>query len=163
MSDPTDSAKKDCGCKRSWGIVVVSVIFGMLLLLSINASLTATDGAVFCGSCHVMSEAVVTHRMSVHAKFACNECHLPADMQSRLPNKAAYGFHDVMTNTFGKIDHRIFATQKTKDIVQGNCRRCHEASTMTVDMTAKPYCTDCHRQVPHMRTMPIANREAGDV
>lgn len=163
MSQPTDSAKNDCSCKCRWGVVVVSIIFGMLLLFSVNASLTATDGAAFCGSCHVMSEATLTHKMSAHAKIACNDCHLPAQLQGRLPSKAAYGMHDVMTNAFGRIDNRIFATQLTKDIVQSNCRRCHEATTMTVDMTAKPYCTDCHRQIPHMRSLPIAKREAADV
>jgi cytochrome c nitrite reductase small subunit len=46
----------------------------------------------------------------------------------------------------------IRASQKTRDIIQSNCIRCHQATVETVMMGPQPfdrYCWDCHRDVSH--------------
>lgn len=148
---------------RKWLLPLATFVVGVFAVVGAQAALKSTDEASFCGSCHVMSEAVWTHKMSVHAKQACNECHLPYNLASRLPYKAALGMGDVFTNTFGNTADVIHASQNMKDVIQENCRRCHYPTTMEVNMTVKPYCTDCHRSVPHMNKLPIDRRMAADV
>ncbi len=65
--------------------------------------MTATDQALFCGSCHSMSEAALTHKRSPHAKFACNECHAPHNLAAKLPFKAKEGARDIYSTTLGTI------------------------------------------------------------
>ncbi|SHN56956.1 cytochrome c3 family protein [Desulfovibrio litoralis] len=158
---PNDAVPKKN--KRRLGLVFLSMCVGMLVLVVAHVSLKATDSAPFCGSCHVMSDAVVTHRMSLHAKLDCNDCHLPVNFTERMINKTIFGFHDFTAFHFSAVESPIFSSQKTKDIVQANCVRCHTESTRNVNMNSKPYCVDCHRQVPHMRTLPISKRKVGDV
>jgi cytochrome c nitrite reductase small subunit len=50
-----------------------------------------------------------------------------------------------------------------KTIINDNCIRCHSATVSNVNMTAKAYCTDCHRTVPHMNRRPLSERRAADV
>lgn len=133
-----------------------------LLLAGAVFAMKTTDSRPFCGSCHVMAEAAWTHRQSTHAKLACNECHAPAGLAEKLPFKARAGTHDIVVNTFGSPD-MIHSGQDTKAVVQQNCKSCHTATNMnTASMDAKPSCTDCHRNIRHMRAKPIAQREVAD-
>ena len=79
-----------------------------------------------------------------------------------MPFKAATGLHDIRVDKFGTVADVIHATKDTKDVVQANCRRCHYPTTMDVAMDVKPYCTDCHRSVPHNSKLPISKRKAAD-
>lgn len=143
--------------------VVVAFIVGVVFILGTQQAISGTDGAAFCGSCHAMSEAVWTHSMSVHAKQACNECHTPHAIATKLPFKAQIGLHDIYVNTTGNVPDDIQASKSTKDVIQANCVRCHYATIRDVNMTTKQYCTDCHRSVPHMNKLPIDRRKAADV
>ena len=150
----------------STGVVLTALTFfviGAFAMSSVSLGMKATDEAVFCASCHVMSEAAWTHSQSVHAKLACNECHAPYDIVPKLPFKVAAGSRDIYDNFFSRVADVIHATPQTKDVVQENCRRCHTMTTSTVAMDAKPYCTDCHRAVPHNSKSPVASRRASDV
>jgi cytochrome c nitrite reductase small subunit len=125
-------------------------------------AMKTTDRRIFCGSCHVMNEAAWTHKTSSHANLACNECHAPANLAAKLPFKAVAGTRDILVNTFGSPD-AIHTNQKTRDVVNANCRSCHAITNMNVaSMEAKPYCTDCHRNVHHLRTQPISKRKVAD-
>lgn len=125
---------------------------------ALGFAMKATDQPAFCGSCHVMAEAVRTHKASVHAKQACNECHAPENLAGKVPFKAATGTNDVFVNTFGRIKDAVHADKNMKDTVQKNCLRCHSSTTMNVNLEVKQYCADCHRQVPHMNKMPMSKR-----
>lgn len=157
LDKPTSGSGK--GWKYLFG---VGVLAGVLLLSGASFTMQATDQAAFCGRCHVMAEAAWTHKKSVHAKQTCNECHAPHNLAAKMPFKARAGTHDIMVNTFGKPDDVIHATNSTKEVVQANCRRCHEAATMDVSMNVKANCTDCHRNVPHFKRIPIDKRTAAD-
>lgn len=140
----------------------IAFVIGAFAILAAQQAISGTDGASFCGSCHSMSEVVWTHKQSVHAKQNCNECHTPYNIASKLPYKAAVGFHDVYVNTFSNVPDNIMATQSMKDVIQANCVRCHYSTVTEVNMTVKPYCTDCHRSIPHMNKLPIDRRKAAD-
>ncbi len=149
-----------------WGIPFVAVCFfiiGMLSMSSASLGMKATDEAVFCASCHVMSEAAWSHSQSVHAKLACNECHAPHNIISKIPFKAVAGSTDIYKNFFTQVKDVIHASEKTKDVVQENCRRCHYMTNSKVAMDVKPYCVDCHRSIPHISKSPVASRRASDV
>ena len=81
----------------------------------------------------------------------------------KLPYKTSIGLHDIHVNTSETIPNLIHAREKMKDVIQENCRRCHVATTMTVAMDVKQYCTACHRAVPHNKKLSIDRRKAADV
>ncbi len=151
--------------KKSPGIplttVLVILLMGIALTAGAGFSMKATDQAQFCGSCHVMYEAVRTHQHSVHAKLDCNECHTPDPFVSKMTFKSYAGMKDMYRNALGQVYDVIHATDRTKDVVNDNCTRCHAMTTLNVE-TVKPYCTDCHRQVPHLSKLPVAQRRVAD-
>lgn len=69
-----------------------------------------------------MEQAARTHKLSPHAKLACNECHAPAALLSKLPFKAKEGARDFYMNTLGDVDLPIVAGMATKDVVNANCK-----------------------------------------
>jgi cytochrome c nitrite reductase small subunit len=151
------------GNKGKWTAALLSFAAGMIAVVGIGLAVKGTDQAAFCVSCHAMSEAAWMHRQSLHAQFDCNECHTPAAIPAKLPYKAKVGLHDLSVNSFREVPDLIHTRQEMKDVIQANCRRCHAATVMNVAMDVKPYCTDCHRSVPHNKNLPIDRRKAADV
>jgi cytochrome c nitrite reductase small subunit len=143
-------------------LILAGIFLGVVLYGGFAFSMKATDQARFCGNCHTMAEFVRTHQMSGHAKQACNECHLPAGGMGRYLFKARSGAGDVMVTAFGTVADVIHATENTKRVVNDNCRRCHSTTVMNVAIDAKPSCTDCHRNTPHMSKIPISMRSAAN-
>ncbi len=145
-----------------------TMILGILVLVAIlyavaGFSMKATDQPEFCGSCHVMYEAVRTQQNSMHANLDCNECHTPENLTEQMPFKTWTGLKDMYQNTFGDIQDVIHASDKTKKVVNENCESCHTMTALNVDsLEAKQYCADCHRQVPHFQKSPIAQRRVAD-
>ncbi len=149
--------------RGKWSVALTAFVVGIAATVGVSLAMKGTDQSMFCASCHVMSEAAWTHKNSVHADLACNECHLPSPLAPRLPYKAQVGLNDFYVNTFRDVADVIHATPDMKNVIQENCRRCHYSTTMTVAMNVKTYCTDCHRSVPHQSKLPIDRRMAGDV
>ena len=136
---------------------------GVLVLAGLAWGMRVTDARPFCSSCHIMEQAARTHKLSPHAKLACNECHAPTALLSKLPFKAKEGARDFYMNTLGDVDLPIVAGMATKDVVNANCKACHFATNENVaSMDAKPYCVDCHRSAQHMRMKPISTRMVAD-
>ena len=68
---------------------------------------------------------------------------------------------DVLGNIQGR-DVPIPPAKKHRDIVNQNCINCHApVNAKVASMAVKPYCTDCHRSVAHMRLNPISERTVG--
>lgn len=147
---------------RGWRVAVLAGLAGVALTFGAGLAMVSTDRAGFCGSCHAMSEAVLTHAQSVHAELSCNECHAPSNLMAKLPFKAAAGAKDVYANTLGSIPDLIHPQGNTLEVVQANCVRCHTATVMNVNMTSKDTCMSCHRHVPHTPKKPISTRKAAD-
>ncbi len=142
----------------------IAMLLLAVLVLGVGAAYTmqATDQARFCGSCHVMEEAAMTHKRSLHAKLACNECHAPYDLAAKIPFKMESGSSDIKDNTFKNFHDVILAGKAHKDVINANCMRCHAPAVQKVAMDSKPYCVDCHRSIPHKRSAPISSRKVAD-
>lgn len=107
-----------------------------------------------CANCHVMDSQYENWYHAPHENFTeCVDCHLPHE------NKVVYylekgrqGAKDVYAFATGSIPIAIRASDRTREIIQNNCIRCHEDTVETVMMGAQPYdrnCWDCHRNVSH--------------
>ncbi len=146
------------------GLWIFGVIIGSILTVGAGVGMQISDRRPFCASCHIMNEAAVTHKISAHAELACNECHAPHNLAEKLPFKAVAGTKDVFFNTFGKVEMPLEAGESTRMVVNANCKTCHHMTNTTVaSMDAKGLCTDCHRNVQHMRMKPVSTRSVGDV
>lgn len=147
---------------KNW--FVVSIVLACVLVLGVAGAYTmqATDQAAFCGGCHIMGEAALTHSISGHAKLACNECHAPYNLAAKLPFKAVAGTSDVLDTLRKNYPDVIHAEKKHKDVIQANCVRCHAVTLQNVAMDAKASCTECHRSVPHRGKAPISQRKVAD-
>jgi cytochrome c nitrite reductase small subunit len=143
-------------------IVILALIVGAGVTIGSSLAMTATDQAGFCGRCHSMSEAALTHSKSLHAKLACNECHTPYNLPAKIPFKTKEGLRDVIATVSSSIPDLIHAGAETREVVQANCLRCHGAVIESVNMTVKEHCTDCHRHVPHTPKISVAKRSAAD-
>ena len=134
------------------------VVLGVVLLAATAIAMRVTDQRPFCSACHVMQTAAVTHKLSSHANQACNDCHTPAPLASKLPFKVAEGLRDVVGNFSGK-EVSVPVSLRTKDVVNANCKQCHAMTNREVaSMESKKYCVDCHRNIAHMRAKPISTR-----
>ena len=139
-----------------------------LLVIAIAAAIIAlgmfffvTDAPAYggsapetCANCHVMDSQYENWYHAPHKNFTeCVDCHLPHE------NKVVYylekgrqGAKDVYAFTTGNIPVAIRASDRTKDIIQKNCIRCHEDTVETMMLGSQPYernCWDCHRNVSH--------------
>ncbi|MDO9582564.1 MAG: NapC/NirT family cytochrome c [Desulfomicrobium sp.] len=154
--------KNDASSGRGWRLALLPAIAGIVITVGVALAMTTTDQASFCGSCHSMAEAALTHKTSVHAKLACNDCHAPHNLAAKIPFKTKEGARDILATATKSIPDLIHPGEETKDVTQANCQRCHDATTSTVIMQSKQFCTDCHRHVPHSPKIPVAKRSAAD-
>lgn len=144
--------------KDKWILVSVVLIFCILLYAGSSVAMKKTDQPAFCSSCHVMNQATRTFMTSVHAELSCNDCHAPQHPLDRIAFKTKAGISHVSKYITGDIDDVIRATDKTREVVDQNCLRCHQMTNINVAMDAKNSCIDCHRQVPHFAKNPIRER-----
>jgi cytochrome c nitrite reductase small subunit len=153
---------KDSTRWRGLRRALLPALAGMVLLVGAALAMHGTDQAPFCGACHSMAEAALTHKRSVHAELACNECHAPHNLVAKLPFKSKEGLRDIWATATSTVPDLIHPGGDTRRVTQENCQRCHSATTSTVIMQSKEFCTDCHRHVPHSPKIPVAKRSAAD-
>lgn len=120
-----------------------------------------TDAAAYggnapetCANCHVMDSQYENWYHGAHENWAkCTDCHLPhGNIAIYYAEKGRQGMKDTFAFVTGNIPVAIRASDKTKEIVQGNCIHCHEDTVEVIVMNAQPfdrYCWDCHRDVAH--------------
>ncbi len=151
-----------------WKLLFSGLVIGVILAGVFAWALNATDQRQFCASCHLMREAAVTQKLGMHAKLSCNECHAPHALLAKIPFKAEAAMEDVLGNIQGRdvpippVCILIPPAKKHRDIVNQNCINCHApVNAKVASMAVKPYCTDCHRSVAHMRLNPISERTVG--
>ncbi len=140
--------------------LVVGVVLGVSALAASQYVIKRTNDRAFCASCHVMLPASVSHKTSLHANLACNDCHLPhGSVVNYVWTKAKLGATDIYLNATGNYDLPIMSTTDMKGIIQDNCIRCHTMTNKNVAvMMAKDSCVSCHRNVPHQRMKPVDAR-----
>jgi len=140
-------------------IFLAGLVIGAAALAANAYVIGATDQRPFCAQCHSMMPSAITQKRSTHVNLTCNECHLPQNLMSKLPQKAAIGLYDIFAENFADVRLPIAASPGMKDIINANCTSCHAATNQNVaSMESKRYCTDCHRNVPHQRTQPVSTR-----
>jgi cytochrome c nitrite reductase small subunit len=148
---------------NKWFLVSIALALLIIAYAGAGFSMRTTDTAPFCGSCHVMNEVVRTHQKSVHARLTCNECHAPQDsLVSKMIFKTRAGMRDIYVNTLGTVPDLIQAKPATRTVINQNCKHCHFMTNLNIDPQSKAYCTDCHRQVPHFKKIPIAQRRVAN-
>ena len=120
-----------------------------------------TDAAAYggsapetCNNCHVMDSEYENWYHAPHEKWTeCVDCHLPHDnIAVYYLEKGRQGMKDVYAFTTGSIPVSIRANEKSKDIIQSNCIRCHKDTVENIVMGPQAferYCWDCHRNVAH--------------
>ncbi len=146
-----------------FGFLILGLVLGCIMTAGAGVGMKMTDQRPFCAGCHIMNEAALTHKISAHAKLACNECHAPHSIPEKIPFKTAAGTKDMYINTFGNPELPIKAGESTRKVVNDNCKTCHHMTNSAVaSMSVKEMCTDCHRNVQHMRMKPISTRSVGD-
>lgn len=137
---------------KLWIVALVGLVVGIILMVGTQKTLEYTDSPEFCKSCHIMNAPVETMLSSTHAQLTCNDCHLPHESTvGKLVSKAKVGLGHIYYNNFAssKIPDVMQATDWTIDVVDENCKSCHENTVAGVDHDAKELCTDCHRGMPH--------------
>jgi Nitrate/TMAO reductases, membrane-bound tetraheme cytochrome c subunit len=154
---------EDDSRRFKWKAVSIAFICGAAFVAVAGISIHATDQRAFCSQCHSMAPQAWSHANSTHAQFSCNECHTPSNLVKKLPFKAKVGLHDLYVTATSSVPPSIHATNEMKEVLKENCIRCHSSTIQEVAMDVKPFCTDCHRSIPHNSRQPMDQREAADV
>lgn len=106
-----------------------------------------------CNNCHVMDAAYEGWFHGSHKAWTtCSECHNPHAFIPKYINKAVSGYHHVTAFSFGTIPVAIRAKERSKNVIQENCIRCHEEtvdSMLMGELAFDRYCFECHRSVAH--------------
>jgi cytochrome c nitrite reductase small subunit len=137
------------------------IIIGIVALLAVTGvGLYVTDFTAYlgnnpstCNNCHVMDAAYESWFHGGHKQWAnCNDCHTPHALIPKYIVKAQSGYHHVSAFILGNIPDAIRAKKASRDVVQENCIRCHEATVdniMAGTLEMGRYCFECHRSVAH--------------
>jgi cytochrome c nitrite reductase small subunit len=122
------------------------------------------DGAAYltnrpeaCANCHVMREQLDAWVKSSHSKFAtCNDCHAPHNLVGKYYCKSRNGFFHSLAFTTGWFPDNILMHDYNRNVVENNCRHCHEAIVGDIDHGAegvddreRTSCLHCHAHVGH--------------
>lgn len=155
--------------------------FPVIIMLGIFAGLGAfvihiakaasylSDEPQTCVNCHIMAPQYATWSHSSHREWTnCNDCHVPHNnIANHYFFKAKDGLRHSTMFTFRLEPQVIFIQQAGKDVVDQNCRRCHEELISDTKLTTMQpdihrniedrYCTDCHRETPHGRINSLSS------
>ena len=105
-----------------------------------------------CANCHVMQPQYDAWLQSGHRHTAtCVGCHLPAHGLAKWVAKVDHGFRHSAAFTLQNFHEPIAITPRDREIVQGNCVRCHAGVVHAVvgDAAARLDCLHCHADSGH--------------
>jgi cytochrome c nitrite reductase small subunit len=139
------------------GSVMLGVTAGMgLFVFHVSrAASYLSDAPETCMNCHVMTTQYVTWQHGSHSRVAtCNDCHVPhTSVLAQYGFKAKDGLWHATVFTMRWEPQVIQLSKSAFSVVEGNCRRCHEAVIADVAPAAHHKgdlrCWDCHRETPH--------------
>lgn len=134
------------------GVIALLAVVGTGLYITDFTSYLGNNPAT-CNNCHVMDYVYEGWYHAGHSEWTtCNDCHTPHALIPKYITKAQSGYHHVTAFISGNIPDAIRARPHSREIVQENCKRCHEATIDNIDlspMTGERYCFDCHRSAAH--------------
>jgi cytochrome c nitrite reductase small subunit len=157
-----------------WRIPVLFLLgilcgLALVILYVSNAASYLSDKPETCMNCHVMAPQYATWQHGSHGRVAtCNDCHVPHDnVVRKYAFKAKDGLRHASMFTLRMEPQVIQIKEAGIDVVQENCKRCHEnlihltsITNMTGDDSRSGegvLCWHCHREVPHGRVNSLAS------
>lgn len=134
-------------------VLGVGVIIGVVLTALMAGGYHTSGSPRFCAACHSMDHVRNRWQQSHHKQFACIECHLPAaNIAVQVSYKARAGLNDLFHETLRDYPAAIHISAKGKEILRGNCLRCHQTTIENTAMVKdKADCLKCHRYLVHGR------------
>lgn len=143
--------------------VVLGIMVGMALFIFHTSKATSylSDNPETCINCHVMYPQYASWGHSSHREWAtCSDCHVPQDnIVRKYFFKASDGARHATIFTARAEPQVIRIKQAGVNVVQENCKRCHqdliemtqltEHTGATARMDQGKLCWECHREVPH--------------
>ncbi len=132
--------------------LAAAVGIGGYTLVYARTSDYLTDDAVACANCHVMQSFYDGWlRGPHHAAAVCNDCHAPATFGARYVVKALNGWSHSSAFTTGHYPDAIAMHQRSRAVVESQCRRCHGDLVASMESGGEASCIRCHDQVGHLR------------
>ncbi len=153
-------------------VLILAGIFTGLLFLVVHISKAPSylsDQPETCINCHIMTPQYATWMHSAHRETAhCNDCHVPHNnVLNKYYFKAKDGLRHATIFTLRREPQVIFIKEEGREVVQGNCVRCHEQLITDSKLMAKTgefqhyrterSCVECHRVVPHGRVNSLSS------
>jgi len=152
-------------------IVLLGIIIGLgIYLFKIsNAPSYLSESPTTCLNCHVMTPQYASWFHSSHRENAtCNDCHVP---HNNIVNKYFFKMKDGLRHStiFSlRLEPQVIhIKQAGLEVVQENCKRCHESvnqNVNTINVTGVNYshgdgklCWDCHREIPHGTVISLSS------
>lgn len=152
-------------------LILIGILTGLLLFVLHISRATSylSDDPGTCTNCHVMAPQYATWEKGSHGRITtCNDCHVPNDNSiKKFLFKASDGLRHSYMFTF-RLEPQVIRIQPIgKDIVQGNCIRCHSNYLHPVSLQAVSnqaiyedmdrYCWNCHRETPHGKVHSLSS------
>ncbi len=129
------------------------IVLGLAIaVIAAMAYHTVSENRV-CSACHSMGPATAGWEKSMHAQFACTDCHLPyTNTAEQVVYKIGVGARDLFNEFFETYPGVISISHGGRDAVNGNCLRCHRATVeRTMILGGGRDCVKCHRFLVHGR------------
>ncbi|MDI9571291.1 MAG: NapC/NirT family cytochrome c [Pseudomonadota bacterium] len=136
-------------------VLGMGIIIGAVLTVLTVGGYKASGNPRFCASCHSMEHVQNRWQQSNHKQFGCIECHLPdANIAAQASYKVQAGLNDLFHETLRDYPAAIRISAKGRDILRGNCLRCHQTTIENTAMVkGEADCLKCHRFLVHGRGM----------
>lgn len=148
-------------------VIIFLILLGLLLGLGITTfqyakgfSYLSSDPKA-CVNCHIMNPQYDSwQKASHHAVATCVDCHLPHDFVGKYLSKAENGYHHSKAFTLQNFKEPIQITDKNRQILEQNCRHCHnnllgEVLHSEIIQKERISCIHCHRSVGHGETVGL--------
>lgn len=88
-----------------------------------------------CANCHVMQNHYDAWVKSSHSKFAqCNDCHAPHNFVGKWYCKSRNGYFHSKAFTLQNFHEPIMIHDYNRNVVEQNCRRCHQELVHPIDV-----------------------------
>ena len=144
-----------------FGATGLLVGLGLLAFQVSNARSYLSDAPETCLNCHVMAPYYASWAHGSHRQTAtCGDCHVPHDNPLRAVFfKMMDGMRHAAVFTLRAEPQVLRLNEAAVPVVQQNCLRCHGAMIVGTNMDApdrRGNCWDCHREVPHGRTLSLS-------
>lgn len=145
-------------------VIVLLGIFagvGIFVFYLSKAPSYLSDKPETCMNCHIMAPQYATWNHSSHRQYTtCMDCHVPHDhIVNKYFFKAKDGMRHATMFALRLEPQVILIKDSGKEVVQGNCIRCHSSlltdekmkqqSAMFMAMREGRSCVECHRVTPH--------------